>query len=65
MAEKDKKVDEYVEKLFAKLDTDKRGKIDRRELKAFLVSAAKEEGLAPPTDKDVSESKIILTLLGY
>lgn len=45
-----------VNEIFAKVDTDKSGKIDRKELKAGLKGLSKDIGIPEPNDKDVDET---------
>ena len=42
--------------MFTAVDKDGSGQIDRRELKAAMLSVATEAGIAPPTDEQVDEA---------
>ncbi len=49
-------IKQAVEEIFAKVDKDHSGKIDRKELKTGLRIMGKEIGIPEPTDKDIDET---------
>jgi len=50
-----KDMQDYVNKKFDEVDTNKSGSISTSELKDFVTSIMKSQGLPPPTDKKVNE----------
>lgn len=49
-------IQKAVDEIFEKVDKDKSGKIDAKELKIALKGMSKELGIPQPTDKDVEET---------
>ena len=45
-----------VEDIFEKVDTDKSGKIDKKELTVGLKGLSKSLNIPPPTEKDIEET---------